>query len=365
MNKIILLYLGTTGAGPAYAYEMAKALSSKSNVIAIVSSYSENINTWRKEHSLNSNLKIFEVKTFHGKIEFVNSLFHKGIFKKIADVIKLEKPDFIYTPMNHFWHKRILKYTKDIQSIHTIHDVVLHKGENGLLNRLLNYCFAVKGNGYVVLNEDYKELVAKKYQVDKRYVECIPHACFKSYGTPSSLDLHQYNRILFFGRIIKYKGIDILINSFNKIKNKDIQLLIAGNGDFEEYKEKCASNQNIETKIGWIKDEEVKDLFKNIDVVVLPYISASQSGVIPLAYSFGKPVIVTDIGALATQVVKNKTGLVIPVNDTEALSNAIDSIFSDSDNLRIMKDYSFKYSNDNSWDKSADKLLSFFNRGLK
>lgn len=113
---------------------------------------------------------------------------------------------------------------------------------------------------------------------------------------------------LFFGFIRHYKGLDMLIEAFDELhNNKKCHLLIAGEfyADEELIRSKienCNNKDNIILHTHFIKDEDVKIYFSACDVVVQPYRTATQSGVTPLAYHFEIPMIVTNVGSLASLV---------------------------------------------------------------
>ena len=139
--------------------------------------------------------------------------------------------------------------------------------------------------------------------------------------------------ILFFGFIRKYKGLDILLEAMQILKEKgsDIKLLIAG----EWYENKAAYLQQIE-QLGiqnslilhtdFIANSEVKFYFSAVDFVVQPYRAATQSGVTPLAYHFEKPMLVTNVGGLAAMVPDGKAGLVTDP-DAVAISKKIEQLY--------------------------------------
>lgn len=138
-------------------------------------------------------------------------------------------------------------------------------------------------------------------------------------------------------------------------------LVIVGNGDINPYKELIdGCIHNLELRVGWVEDNEVERYFKNVDFVVLPYTHASQSGVIPLSYAFGKPVIATKLGGLPEQVEEGKTGLLVDANDEAQLATAIITLLSDKNKLRQMKSSCYAYAVQNTWDSSADLLLGAF-----
>lgn len=265
--------------------------------------------------------------------------------------------------MGHFWEKFIVPFCKCKYSVRTIHDVVLHKGEDSYMHRFLNSLFSYKAYKYVILSDIFKEDLKKK-GIDEKNIIVIPHAVFKGYA-PINMqnDYTQYNRFLFFGRIIKYKGIEVLLNSMQIVLGKcfNAQLVIAGSGDVTPYEDLMDKyRDNLDLHLGWIDDSQVADFFKDIDFVVLPYIHASQSGVIPLSYAFGKPVIATKIGGIPEQVEDGKTGILISPNSEVELGNAIARLLSNPDVLVKMKSNCYDYALHNTWDTSAQKLIDAY-----
>jgi glycosyltransferase involved in cell wall biosynthesis len=106
---------------------------------------------------------------------------------------------------------------------------------------------------------------------------------------------------------------------------------------------------------------EVSHYFQSASIVVLPYIDASQSGVIPVAYAFKKPVIVTNVGSLTELVDDGKTGIIIPPKNTEKLAETIIKMLLDERNLQKMGENAYqKIVKDGSWDLIAKKTLDAY-----
>lgn len=164
----------------------------------------------------------------------------------------------------------------------------------------------------------------------------IPHPVYEIFGEPiekstarKKLNLNEAKIILFFGYIRPYKGLKVLFEAMNILKNKiNIKLLVLG--EFYEnelpYKE-LISNYKLEDQIllksEYIPNSEVGSYFSATDCVVLPYLNATQSGIAQIAYYFNKPIIATNVGGLA-EVVKNEySGLVVEPNNPIKLSEAI------------------------------------------
>ncbi len=143
--------------------------------------------------------------------------------------------------------------------------------------------------------------------------------------------------VLFFGNIDHYKGLDLLIESLNFLSNDflaDFRLLIAGNSKIAEYTnsivekiDKSGFKDKISHRIGYIPDQEVEQYFMAADCILLPYRNIYQSGVIFMAYAFGLPVIVTDIGNFRNDISEGETGFLIPSNKPEDLSKAMEAYF--------------------------------------
>ncbi len=173
--------------------------------------------------------------------------------------------------------------------------------------------------------------------------------------------------MLFFGFIRKYKGLHHLLNALAMCNNAEkIRLVIAG--DFYESKEeyvKMIDELHIQDKVdiydGYISDEDIPLFFAASDLVVLPYESATTSGVIQMAYHYNIPVIATDVGEFPDVVIEDKTGYIVKHNDASALAKAIEKYFEGAryeemvHHVEIAKQ---KYS----WDRMVDGIEELWNR---
>ncbi len=140
--------------------------------------------------------------------------------------------------------------------------------------------------------------------------------------------------VLFFGFIRKYKGLDKLINAFNLL-DESYQLLIAGESysDFSKYQNLINSNnnrKNIHPQIRYIADNEVPAFFSAADVLVLPYTSATQSGISGIAHHFRLPQIASNVGGLAEYIEHNQTGLIIENLTPEKLTENLTRYFNEN-----------------------------------
>lgn len=146
--------------------------------------------------------------------------------------------------------------------------------------------------------------------------------------------------VLFFGNIAPYKGVEYLAAAFAKLAAHDrsYRLVIAGRPKgCEEYwagirdeMERAGIRDRVIEKIEYVPDAEVEVYFKAADLLVLPYTLIFQSGVLFLGYSFGLPVLATDVGSLKEEIVEGRTGLVCPARDADALARTIGEYFGSS-----------------------------------
>ena len=135
---------------------------------------------------------------------------------------------------------------------------------------------------------------------------------------------------LFFGLIRKYKGLDLLIKAFAAIAERHPKVKLLVVGDFYEPAEpyfdllrQFQLGDRVHMENRYIPDNEVGRYFQACDAVVLPYRSATQSGILSMAYGFRKPVIVTNVGELGALVAEGQTGIVVEKPEVELLAESL------------------------------------------
>ncbi len=194
---------------------------------------------------------------------------------------------------------------------------------------------------------DYFVVLSKSVQDDlvkikpKAKIKFLSHPVYSNFGKPvSKTDARKFlglpedeKLILFFGFIREYKGLDILLEAMNILKEKlNVKLVVAGEyySNEEKYKEiiqKLDLKNQLYLFTDFIPTSEVKYYFSAADCVILPYRDATQSGIVQIAMNFHKPVIATNVGGLAEVINDNQTGFIIEKENPEALAEAIEKFY--------------------------------------
>ncbi len=168
----------------------------------------------------------------------------------------------------------------------------------------------------------------------------VPHPVYSMFGTTidkqearNSLGIDARRVLLFFGYIRPYKGLDVMIDALAQTDPAlDVHLLVVGEfyGDERRYREQVASRglkESVTFHADYVPNNQVARYFSAADAVVLPYTSATQSGIAQIAYNFDRPVIATAVGGLQEVVLDNVTGFVVPPQDAKALAKAVERFY--------------------------------------
>lgn len=234
-------------------------------------------------------------------------------------------------------------------------------------DRPLTRWFLRKNDGLVAMTEAVKGDMLTLCPEAK--VKLMPHPLYDHFGTAmpraearKKLGVPADARVLlFFGLIRDYKGLDLLIDAFGKLDER-YHLVIAGEpyGDFGRYRQQIEASPlsaNIHQHTRFIDDHEVPAFFGAADAVVLPYKSATQSGITAIAYHFGVPVIATDVGGLKEALKDGRTGVLVPAVSADAIAAGIKQLFEQDPsvfqaNIAALRE-------ELSWHRFADGLVEF------
>jgi glycosyltransferase involved in cell wall biosynthesis len=225
-----------------------------------------------------------------------------------------------------------LLYDKSIPVISDRHDIEAHPGERNILRSIFDNIESYFQHTACVHSRFGYEKVKNRYSPGKCF--CIPHGDFNFISkTVSDTENETSHVVLFFGRVLRYKGIETLIESIPQVIKAipDVLFIFAGSGEWEKYDREFDKipDKNRELHKSYIPDSDVSQLFIRSNIVILPYYEASQSGVIPFAAAYKRCVLATRVGGIPEVIYDNETGLLIEPKNSKALTMSL---------IRLLKD---------------------------
>ncbi len=158
----------------------------------------------------------------------------------------------------------------------------------------------------------------------------VPHGAF-DFGAPArprTLPADRPVRLLFLGRILRYKGLGLLLEAYALLRQRGVgvELAVVGAGSLAEHADAFARLPEISVTNRWIGEDEIGAALGRSDIVVLPYVEASQSGIAAAAMTSGLPIVATPVGGLTEQVAHGLTGLVCAGVTAPDLAAAIEAM---------------------------------------
>lgn len=320
-----------------YTYSLANALKACGNEVElIIDDKRDNEYCQCKciNKFLTSRKDISKGKKLLNYIDTYQFIVKKAISEQF-DVVHVQW--FQFSPVDYYFLKKLKKHgLKVIASVHDIlpfnekkYDMLFHKKIYGICNQI------------IVQAETNIKRFNELFPEDSNKVSYIPHGHFLDFADKHGIEESRIylnipqdkTVLLFFGQIKKVKGVGVLLEAFGKLSQKrdDLYLVVAGSvwkDDFGPYKEIIdhykLTDAQLKTDIRFIPDDEVGYYYSSCDIAVLPYLDVYQSGVIQLAYAYGKPAITTAIAPFMEIVKNGITGFLFKSGDVEDLIKTIE-----------------------------------------
>lgn len=307
------------------------------------------------------------------KIYIINRLsskfisFNSDLYKQQKSIIEKIVPDIIHCigwlPMEDTL--MMFRYRKKM--VITIHDPVPHETTSkSIFLRWFRIFTSVLVKKYILLNKAQAKAFCAYYKKKESFIY------FSRIGNLDVMELfgkHNpqcFRSILFYGRISRYKGVDVLLQAFCKIKKQfdDVKLIIAGKGNFYFDVSPYINDEQIIFKNEYITLEDLGTMIRNCEFCLCPYTSATQSGVVATSLALGKPLIVTNVGGLPSMIDNGHSGIVVEPNNVEGLASAIESLLSNQSKLDEMSNYIIKDNLDggNSWSTIVKDYVDIYHQ---
>ena len=285
------------------------------------------------------------------RVKFVKCPQRPGLSLKTFDIFSLNKAlqwikrqhfDVVFFESLHIWNLPIMMYCRRHSTVfQVIHDIIPHDGDKSAkLVRLMNRTVCRLANEIVLVNNKYAVKVTQLYGVSPEHVHCVDMwRSFPEYTYPAFS-----KRVLFFGRINPYKGVNNLIKiakacdeiHFDVVGRIDPQMEIAAN--------ELSCMPNVTVMNEYVSNKEMENAFRNADWIILPYNSATQSGVIIDAYRYSRPVIAFDVGAVSEQIQDGLSGYLIEAGNCDFFAQKLsEAVNMSQEHYNDMSLYAYRY----------------------
>ena len=237
--------------------------------------------------------------------------------------------------------QRLAQRNGKTRCIALVHNMIPH--EPSILDKIFAPFFVRNTNGFVALSESVVQDI-NRFDKAAKPKTSYPHPIYDHYGEQMTkeeaclaLNLNPENEyMLFFGLVRAYKGLDLLLEAFGKVKDQlpKLQLIIAGEfyEDEDKYRTLITNNGLIDRVIiknEFIADADLRKYFGAANLIAQPYKSATQSGVTQVAFHFEKPMLVTNVGGLGEIVHDHKMGYAVEPN-AEDIAEAITDYYTNN-----------------------------------
>ncbi|WP_118138614.1 glycosyltransferase family 4 protein [Oceanicella sp. SM1341] len=277
------------------------------------------------------------------------SLRNPAFLWRLTRTVRTVRPELLHLLSNTaLWLNLAMPLWRGLPLLTTIHDIATHPGDRdtATLPAWAPRLMVRLSPDVVVHGPSLARLAVQRFAKSPERVHVLQHPAIRRYaelahtgasaGGPGAPELPETGgngfRLLLFGRIFAYKGLDLLVEAERLLGPRipGLAITVAGRGDDPgALRPRMGTPGRYDIRNRFIPDAEVARLFAAADAVVLPYAEGSQSGVLHVAATFGKPLVATDVGELGATVARNRLGLVVPPGRADALAAALATLAED------------------------------------
>lgn len=330
--RVMFLALGRRGALCRLALQMAKAASEVPDLTAtfVISRASE----LAAEFDFLGR-SLLAVETFDGRVPLRLAQSFLATRRQLAARLALDQPHAVINLMPHVWTPLLARTVRayNVPFATIIHDAVAHPGDRTALLTPWLLQEAHCADRVITLSRQVGRLLAQLGAAPERKIAplFLPDLEYGGRGDPARRRPHVPLRLLFFGRLLKYKGLPLLLDALDLLWKEGLRvhLGVAGSGELK-HETKRLSALGAEVINRWLDDAEVGPLFARYDALVLSHLECSQSGTAAIALASGMPVIGVPVGGIPEQVHDGRTGIIASDACAPALADAISRLARDN-----------------------------------
>lgn len=267
--------------------------------------------------------------------------FNIFLLSSLIKKIRKEKFDVIYFESLHVWNLPIMMFSGSACTYQVIHEVIPHEGDKQVkMVDLMNKAVVKLSDHIVLRNKKYIDELIKRYGIEKDRVHFLE--LWRRF--PKFTEPRYTKRVLFFGRINPYKGVDNLLEIAKLCPKIHFDVIGRVDPQMQSIVDELKKLPNVFLNNNYVSDDEMKEAFINADWVILPYNSASQSGVIIDAYKYSRPVIAFDVGAISEQIDALKSGYLVKVGNNKNFADKLKEVINIStEEYNAMSGYAYQY----------------------
>lgn len=309
---------------------------------------------------------------FLDQVPMNDQLGQTNNLRVIRRALQQFQPDVLHVQQGFFWLNLLLPHLSRYPLVITVHDPLPHLGdqEAWFTPQWLLRAGWDQAQQLFVHAHHLKDIVVQELGYPAERVHVVPLVLVPEDASPEYANgvVHQEKIILFFGRIWEYKGLEYLIRAEPYITAQvpEARILIAGRGEnFERYRAMMQTPEHFIIHNQFIPENERASYFRRASVVALPYVDASQTGIIPQASRYERPVVATTVGSLPELIDDRKTGLLVPPRDERALASAIVRLLKNSEIAHQMgRAARLKYDRDSAPEVIAPLTVDIYRKAI-
>jgi glycosyltransferase involved in cell wall biosynthesis len=300
----------------------------------------------------------------HMECQYLLDSLNPLTWRRTIEVVADHRPDTVIIPWWTIFWAPCFFYLAGSLAQHGIpvfflcHNVLDHEASGW--KRALTRSVLRRGAGFLVQSESEQRRLQELVPGARSVVH--PHPVFRQFPLPSAeLPRRAALELLFFGIVRPYKGLDVLLRAVALLPDRDVVLTVAG-----EFWGRLDATRDLIDELGlagrvelvprYLSESEAAALFTRADAIVMPYLSATGSGVLGLAYHYGKPVIASRIAGLEELVIDGRTGLLASPGSAEGLAEVLGTLSADT--ARAMRPAIEEFAGRLTWESLARATIS-------
>ena len=355
---LFLWHLGRHGGGPRYTLELARELAQRDDV-ELHLSLSRQSDLFAETAALGT--PVLAVDTYNGPAGFAAGLLRvPAIAGRMRAYVECRRLPVALCSMAHLWNGLLAPALKKAGAANclVVHDAMPHAGDNYGIRHLMIARDIRQADAVITVSDAVRRHLIERHGYPRERAWASTIGPFRYGGDQASRPRRlgpPPHRLLFFGRLLPYKGLDCLIEAMRLLDGRGVaaRLRVVGDGSTDL----PPLPANVEVDRRWIPEAEIPSLFADVDLVALPYRETSQSGVIPIAHHFGVPPVVTPLAGLLEQAKGGRCGFVAADHSAVALADAIQDALADPQRYARMSADILDDDSNAQWAAAADQMV--------